>query len=61
MGKHGALGPPDQDTEVFCVAPACKREILPSEPRVQVSIPHLSGMLHRECLIEWNEALRGDG
>lgn len=59
MGKHSAPGPPDQDTEVFCVAPACKREILPSEPRVQVSISHLSGTMHTGCLIEWNEAQRG--
>lgn len=59
MGRHGAPGPPDQDTEVFCVAPACKREILGSERRVRVSVQDLHGFMHPECLIAYNEAQRG--
>lgn len=59
MGKHSAPGESDQDTELFCVAPACKREILPSEPHIQVSVTGLRGAMHRECLIAHNEAQRG--
>jgi hypothetical protein len=59
MGKHGAPGEPDEDTQVFCVAPDCKREILGSEQRVRISIRDLRGHMHTECLVRHNEAQRG--
>jgi hypothetical protein len=46
---------PAPDTELFCVAPHCKLQILPGEPRIQVSLPGLSGPMHADCLTAHTE------